>query len=416
MKISIIHPSRGRPKMAIETARKWIKNASGKHEFDYVLSLDNDDIKLSEYYQKFNSFGATFTVRNNNNVVDAMNAGAKIAHGEILVCISDDFDCEPGWDEFIVSQLDIEKEQALKVNDCYTEPSNLILTMPVMTKKLYDKLGFVYYPEYSGMFADNDLAEMCSTMNVLKVNYEKKFEHLHWLFGKTERDETSYRHDNPEGWKLGDGLIQKRRANNFGVEKNPLLSVLLPSIIIRNQQFINLSHRLVDLVKAGGFLSKVEFKSNVDNKEISIGKKRQELLNEATGEYVLFIDDDDDVPNYYFTKIFEALESKPDCIGFKIDFRKDGKSKIACHSNRYKSWENNVDGYDFVRCPNHLNPIKREIALQAGYEDLRFGEDSKYSLKLAAENLIKSEVFINEIMYIYKFSSKENHKIKYGIR
>jgi len=37
----------------------------------------------------------------------------------------------------------------------------------------------------------------------------------------------------------------------------------------------------------------VEVLTSVDNKEKSTGRKRQELLEAATGKYIIFIDDDE---------------------------------------------------------------------------------------------------------------------------
>ncbi len=57
----------------------------------------------------------------------------------------------------------------------------------------------------------------------------------------------------------------------------------------------------------------------------TIGGKRNDLLNKAVGEYVCFVDDDDDISDDYFTEILKAIESKPDCVGFEIACNMEGK-------------------------------------------------------------------------------------------
>jgi len=159
----------------------------------------------------------------NNNVVDAMNAGAKIAQGDLLVCISDDFECFQNWDEELIKLIDNDI-QAIQVKDgiinekhsAYYKKYRMheyIMTLPIMTKGLYDILGYIYYPEYTGMFADNDLAEMCQAMGVLKQS-KLLFKHNHFTVTKKE-DETYKRHNNQPSWDIGQKLINERRLNNF---------------------------------------------------------------------------------------------------------------------------------------------------------------------------------------------------------
>ncbi len=77
----------------------------------------------------------------------------------------------------------------------------------------------------------------------------------------------------------------------------------------------------------------VEILSIEDNKEISIGAKRQKLLERAIGDYIVFFDSDDLPFNLYTSKILQALESSPDCVGFKIHMTTNGKRpQVCCHS------------------------------------------------------------------------------------
>ena len=49
MKISVIHPSRGRVLQARQTAEKWIDMADNK--FEYILSVDENDGSRHDYLQ-----------------------------------------------------------------------------------------------------------------------------------------------------------------------------------------------------------------------------------------------------------------------------------------------------------------------------------------------------------------------------
>lgn len=188
----------------------------------------------------------------------------------------------------------------------------------------------------------------------------------------------------------------------------PLLSICLPTVTNRAHLFAELKAEVDRQCKG----HPVEVLVACDSKQISIGKKRQNLLEEAKGKYVVYIDDDDAIAKDYVEQIISALQTEPDCVGFLVECTFNGRGKcLAKASSKYKDWAENVDGYRYVRSPYQKTPIKREIALQVGFPDLRFGEDLVYSR--AVVKLIKSEVFIDKVLYYYKFVS-ERHDTKYG--
>ena len=193
----------------------------------------------------------------------------------------------------------------------------------------------------------------------------------------------------------------------------PDLSILVATIPEHKSQFRRLMAHLEGMAED----EPVEILyDDAPKGEISIGSKRQRLLERATGRYVVFIDDDDWVPLYYVPEILDAIEQGPDCIGFLIEVH--GLSRVvqrAAASNRYYGWASNADGYDYVRTIYHKTPVKREHALAIGYADMRFAEDKDYSDRLKASGLLKSEVFINRTMYIYRYKFQPI-KRKFGIK
>lgn len=138
----------------------------------------------------------------------------------------------------------------------------------------------------------------------------------------------------------------------------------------------------------------VEILINDDICTKSIGKKRNELLEASRGKYICFIDDDDIVHTNYLTFILNAInKSVPDGVGFKMFIHKPRGRQTVTFSSKYKAW------HDDNRCLIHLNPVRRELAMQVMFPDRSTGEDRVYSLALV--NLIKKEEFINEVLYHY---------------
>jgi len=188
----------------------------------------------------------------------------------------------------------------------------------------------------------------------------------------------------------------------------PTLSILLATVTERAALFEKL-HSHIQSQAAG---KPVEVLVACDNKEISIGRKRGNLLAESKGEYVCYVDDDDWVADDYVDRILSAVSGRPDCVGFKIHCTTNGGNPVmACASMRYPEWGENKDGFAHVRSTYHKTPVRAEIAHKVGFRDLRFGEDKIYSIGVM--RLVKTEEFINHVMYYYRYR-REPFIRKYG--
>lgn len=185
------------------------------------------------------------------------------------------------------------------------------------------------------------------------------------------------------------GLVRRVGAN-----KGIRFSILICSLDDRKLLLNRLLAKLMKQMKEN-----VEIIINSDDGKISIGKKRNLLLADSKGDYIAFVDDDDLVSDDYISKILKALKSNPDCCGIEgeITFASRNKKNKFIHSIRYKHWYKKEGVY--FRCPNHLSPVKRELALKVGFIDTNTGEDKAYSLSLLP--FLKNEVFIDNTIYFY---------------
>ncbi len=149
----------------------------------------------------------------------------------------------------------------------------------------------------------------------------------------------------------------------------------------------------------------IEILTQIDNGEISIGAKRNELLQKATGSYVAYIDDDDRVADDYVSSILSAIERAPDVIGFPLLVSTDEmKVEYGFVSSVFKCWFDLSDPFrpdlqTFFACPNHLTPVRRELALNVGFIPKNQKEDLNFSFRL--RELLTSEVYLETPMYYY---------------
>lgn len=146
----------------------------------------------------------------------------------------------------------------------------------------------------------------------------------------------------------------------------------------------------------------------LDKSNLSIGTKRNNLLQKALGKYVCFIDSDDWISKDYVKLIMQGIEKEPDCISIKGVYTEDGQNPCLFeHSLKYNKWETSNGPIKYLRNPNHLNTIRADIAKQFKFPETNFGEDHDFSKQLQRSGLLKTEHYIDEVLYEYRFISKK---------
>lgn len=193
-----------------------------------------------------------------------------------------------------------------------------------------------------------------------------------------------------------------------------LLSILIPTVSEREYCFNDLLVYLenqIDLLDLNGL---VEILWLSDNKEMTIGEKREKLYAMATGLYSWQIDDDDSVPSFALTEIIYAINKyDPDCITFEEKVLIDGVESRSNFSLKYDDWGEQIDGFDYVRTPFFKTPIKTAICVQVPIEHIRFGEDHAFARRI--KPLLGTEYHIPRQLYYYCHSSTPFHE-RYGIK
>lgn len=161
------------------------------------------------------------------------------------------------------------------------------------------------------------------------------------------------------------------------------LSILICSLARRNNYLIRLRECLRPQI-----CDRVEILVSIDNGELTIGEKRNKLLNDACGKYVAFVDDDDMISDKYVELILNAADKNPDVIGMHLLMYYDKRlAGLTYHSTQYKTWSDRKSNVDenltfYYRNPNHLNPVRRELATQIGFPHQNMSEDDIYSQNL----------------------------------
>jgi glycosyltransferase involved in cell wall biosynthesis len=154
---------------------------------------------------------------------------------------------------------------------------------------------------------------------------------------------------------------------------------------------------------------RVEVLVAADDGEITIGEKRNKLLEQATGKYVAFIDDDDMVSDKYIEYVLKAIDQNPDVIGIHLLMYYDSHlAGLTYHSLQYKEWSDRKSNVDqrltfYYRNPNHINPIKKDLIGDLRFPHQNMSEDDLFSQALQKKIVTADlkEVFIHEPIYYY---------------
>jgi glycosyltransferase involved in cell wall biosynthesis len=184
---------------------------------------------------------------------------------------------------------------------------------------------------------------------------------------------------------------------------NVLLSLLIPTLEARRTLFLALWEHLRKQIQEAGLDEAVEILSLSGNGEKSIGAKRNELVEQARGEFIAFIDDDDLVSHDYVSRICDAIRRRPDidCAGIRglVTFR--GKhAREFVHSLAYRDYFSR--GGRYYRPPCHLNPIRRSIAERYRFAELSYSEDIDWALRIQRDGALKTEEFVDATLYHYR--------------
>jgi len=183
------------------------------------------------------------------------------------------------------------------------------------------------------------------------------------------------------------------------------LSILIPSTHTRYNTFLPKIQEQI----FSQYNSLSEFDQNqveiiilTDNKKITLGEKRNKMVDIAQGKYIAFVDDDDRISDDYIKSLLDATHSDADCVSFTAMVSLNGGDPKPCYYSKEFNRDYNTDEA-YYRIPNHIPCIKREVSLKSSFPGIAYGEDSAYS-KLLLPNL-KTEFVIDKVLYFYDFNS-----------
>jgi glycosyltransferase involved in cell wall biosynthesis len=208
-KISIIHATKGRPQVAWQRRWQWLCLAQKPLEIEWFFMVDHDEAIDYTPHQAIRC--------NPGGIVNAWNAGAKLAKGEIIIQMSDDWTPPRHWDALISTAMgDTAGEKVLAVSDGLRQDK--LLCMAIMTQSRLKKQGDMFCPEYQvsdGIYSDNEVTDRAYEDGVIVEARHIQFKHENPMFTGGNPDDLLKNHNKPEHYQKGKAIYEKRKSNNW---------------------------------------------------------------------------------------------------------------------------------------------------------------------------------------------------------
>lgn len=379
MYFSILHTS-ARPQEWRKVYRAWLDAAQNQADFEYILlvdarwgfsSLPTMDRPQDRAYWVPGS-GPINYVRNVNHL-------AGKASGKVFIVNADDQFPAEKWDLNLKRAIHLHVPGGIRSTDEFLlgvtthtqmEREKGICVMPVLSRSRFERLGYIFYPHYESMYADQDLADHAKHDECYYELGEEYgvFPHLHPIITGKEIDEACAVQNRAEAYALGAALLERRRANKFTevtesitVRVRPVIAVCLPGETFSASYVSSWTALLCYLMENFNVIPIFTYSSNVYNTRACLLDTVYKVAPRP--EYILWIDDDNTVEPNQFNALLESLNANPSLTGVAgwcwIGSSATGvQDKLSCGVIDAETGKDRPYTYaDLAASPTHLVPV-----------------------------------------------------------
>jgi hypothetical protein len=408
MRILLKCPTRSRPERVRKTLSVYRRFANHPELIGVAVSCDVDDDSMketSELQRVLSGFAWNRIYYGTNRTkIQACNANMNEIDYEwdIVVLVSDDMVPQiRGYDDVIRNEFLAgfpDTNGILWANDgCQGDRLN---TLCIFGREFYKRQGFIYNPEYKSLFCDTELTDQC------RSQYKNICRYIPYCIIRHEHPGTGFRQTMDKLYEINqkywnEDMYTYIRRKTYTLD----WSVLIATITGREGSLKGLLSRIRERVSRIAPHLRVEYVTYYDNREVSIGAKRQWLLERATGKYMSFIDDDDDITDAYIEDLVETIRGNYHVMRLRGQI----SPYTFTHSVENKLNDKMARNDEFIRPPNHLNPMLTDVAKIISFKDAVRGEDLEWTIRLARAGFLTHEYRSSKerIHYIYNMGDRK---------
>ena len=228
-KLIVKFPTRNRPDKFKQVFSDYVNYLDDNYRTRFVITCDENDQtmknnKIIKWLEDQKSaleernHSLIYHFGNNKSKIAACNANLEGESADALLLASDDMWIRvDGYNRVILEELKKyfpDGDGAIKFNDGLR--SDILMTLPTIGWKWYKRFGYIYHPEYTSLYADNEQTLVANYAGRLVINETVLAEHR-WT--AEPFDELHARNENQKMYDI-DGEIYKKRMNyRFGIDK-----------------------------------------------------------------------------------------------------------------------------------------------------------------------------------------------------
>lgn len=225
MNILVKLPTRSRPAAALQIINDYNHMADNRSSIRFVVSCDTDD-------ESMNNAQMIRTLAAYPNVVVVFGQSLSKIHAinrdfqhfgtdyDICVLASDDMHCQvKGWDTILKVEMAThfpDTDGVLWHWDGDPNTRGKLNTMCIMGRKAIDRFGYIYNPEYTSLWCDNEFTEVWSALGKQFYSDDILFRHVH--FSNTTGLQPDALMKKTQSFYFQDEAVYKnRKQRNFGL-------------------------------------------------------------------------------------------------------------------------------------------------------------------------------------------------------
>ena len=218
-KILFKYPTRNRLVWFQKTLLAYYDMLSDNCNFEFAITLDKDDADMDNASIRLLMaalVNLTYFYGDHKNKIEACNADIDLKKDwDILILVSDDMvPVVKDFDKIIVESMlkhfpDL--DGALHFNDGH-EGDKRNITYSILGRKLYEKIGHVYHPDYLSFFCDNEFTDVVKGMG--KYHYDSRVivEHQHWSCKGAPPKDSLYKRNSKMGRPDRETYLRRKAA------------------------------------------------------------------------------------------------------------------------------------------------------------------------------------------------------------
>lgn len=409
MRLLLKFPTRSRPQQALKTLQVYCNMATRPDLIGIAMSCDSDDDSMTRTLVQDEFARALSRVAwsrvffgHSKTKIEACNAnmGEIDYPWDIVMLISDDMvPIVKGYDDVIRSHMMAsfpDTNGILWFNDGHQE--NRLNTLSIMGRAMYSHFGTIYHPSYKSFFCDTEFTDLCRGPLAAKCLYVPSCIVRHEHPGNGYGGVDSLYVKNQLAWR--EDLMNYIERKEYPVD----WTIMIPTIPGRERSLQTLITQIRTLSQQICPQLRVSIRLGFDDRKITIGAKRDQMLQAAEGRYMSFIDDDDTITPAYFEDAAACIQGRFDCMRLRGQISR----WTFTHSIATKVTDPMANETTFLRPPNHLNVMKADVAKLFRFVDASSGEDLEWTIRLARTGYNQREYQSDptRIHYIYEFGDR----------